>query len=246
MDQQEEELELNLEEQATGEEPQGAAGEEGQQAQPQASAEPPWTQFGEVLERLANRPEPAGPQPTPQGPSAEQLKAINEKLAGEILVNPLGVIMAVAQDVANEKVENLRRQVDPFRDDAAEAFVDRFKTKMREDDPLYKQVHAAFDKSLTDVDLRALSSQPAGARAKTLNLHWNAAKGEVLATKVRKAGGAGPPPGSSAGNGRTMAQPQGGAQKLGEQEKAMLYRSMPKAAADAAIAEIEAGMGASA
>jgi len=207
-------------------------------------ADPPWQQLSETLERISNRPDPppyAPPPAAPQQLDPAKLREINEKLAGDILVNPLGVIMPVAQQIANEQIAALRTEMQPYVDNAAAAFVDRFKSRMERSDGLYKNVVDRFEASIGDLNLRDLAGRSKAEQDKALTLHWNAAKGEVLAAKVRRPTPPAAPPGSSAGGGRGMSEPRGGTGgTLGETERQLLRWQLGKEAGEAAIREIEA------
>ena len=103
----EEELQLSLDETP----PEETPGDETPPivAQPEA---PAWT--GELVDTLRSlrdqrQPEPTAPAAAPQM-SAQELAQLNERLAGEILTNPLGVIAPIAQRMAQEQVDALRRE----------------------------------------------------------------------------------------------------------------------------------------
>jgi hypothetical protein len=209
---------------------------------PVESAEPAWARaMVDALQRVGTQREPAAP--TGQPPmSAEQIRALNEELSGQVLTNPLGVISSIADRMASEKIAQFQRDAEPYMDGAVDGFIDRFKGRKRDDDPLYKQTVTEFERDLESLNLRTMVGKNVKERNAELDLRWQAAQGRVLAKKVRPSTLA-RPPGTSAGDGTTLG---GGPSpdkvvELSEAEKRQLYRNFPKEEADRLIASIEAG-----
>jgi hypothetical protein len=206
-----------------------------------AQEQPPWGQFAEVLERLASAPQaqPAQQQQAQPQLSPERIKELNQELARQLYAEPVQVISAISNEIAERRVREMQAQLQPYESEIIEGFVERFRSRKREDDPLYKHIVSAFDESLEDHEVRALASRPRSEQTKILNRYWNAAKGEILGKRVKP-----PEPvvavNNSAGGGRGAASAPSGGGKLSDQERAMLYRSMSKENAEKAIQEIEA------
>ena len=67
---------------------------------------------------------------------------------------------------------------------AVEGFVDRFKGRKREEDPLYRQTVKEFERDLAESPLSFAGRSPA-ERNREAELRWDASQGRVLKKKVR-------------------------------------------------------------
>lgn len=212
-------------------------------------AEPPaWMKtmesMGAAMERIASRPDPQPNAPAQPPMSAEQLRELNERLSTEIVGgNALGVITEISQRIADQRMAAFRQEAEPYMSAAADAsvegFIDRFRSRKKDDDQLYKHVVGEFEK---EFDPKTLVGKSAAERQRIANLHWQAAKATVLEKKV-VASRPSTPPGASAGGGTGMGRSSaaGAVVEMTEAEKRQLYRYLPKDVADAEIARIESG-----
>jgi hypothetical protein len=150
----------------------------------------------------------------------------------------------LANQISRENIDNFRQGLRPYITEAVDAFVDRYRSRMKEDAEdkgqmgLYRQVNKQFDRELEGEDLASLIEKPKAERDRVLNRAWKAAKGEVLGSRVvtksverpaGSSGSGGSSPGSGAKNTYTLS----------DVEKRQLYRSMKKEDAEKYIKEIE-------
>jgi hypothetical protein len=196
-----------------------------------------------TLERISNKLDAPAPVSAPANLTPQQIREINEQLTDEIITkgNPLGVISAISEQSANAKLDQFRKQAEPFMREATEGFIDRFRSRKRDDDPLYKNVVSEFEKQIEDVDLSALITKPKADQTKTLDLYWNAAKGKVLGAKVQTTRDE-RPPGSAARGGSAVGtgdSTTGTGYRLSDRERLLLVQNLGLEKAKEAIARIE-------
>jgi hypothetical protein len=214
--------------------------------EPKVEAAPSWASaMADTMRALADKVT-APTAPTNSGLTKDQVDDINTRITkGIVDGNPLGTLAPLAGQVATEIVDN---RLSPVVAEAVEGFVDRFRSRKREDAEdkgqaaLYRQVSRQFDKELEGEDLSKLVAMPKQARDKILNRAWKAATGDVLEKRVAVRSDARPAGASAAGGSNSGEGNKSGGYKLSERERRQLYRSMSKEAADAAIAEIEGAL----
>jgi hypothetical protein len=222
-----------------------ASTEEKQQEQ-KTEAAPGWaSEMANTMRALADKVT-AVPETVRPGLTPDQIKDINEKLTkGIVEGNPLGALAPIADQISKENIEHFRKGISPYVNEAVENFVDRFRSRMKEDAEdngqvaLYKQVNKQFEKELEGENLTSLIEKPRAERDKMLGRIWNAAKGEVLGKRVQSTQEKRPPGSRGSEGGSTGGGSTKNTYKLAENEKRQLYRSMPKEVADRYILELE-------
>jgi hypothetical protein len=212
---------------------------------------PDWaSSMADTMRALADRVTAPPPVANP-GLTKDQIDDINARITkGIVDGNPLGTLAPFAHQVAKETVDS---SMTPIIAEAVDSFVDRFRSKKKEDAEdrgqvsLYRAVSKQFEKELEGEDLAGLVSRPRAERERVLNRAWKAATGEVLekrvATKTEARPAGSSANGGSGSNGSNANNNNSGSSyRLSEREKNQLYRSMSKEAADKYIAEIESAL----
>jgi len=234
-------LELNLEDAPHDEAPPDTVDVA---SEPQPEKPPAWTgELVEALRRVGSQPREPQQQPPPAQMSREQLQALNDQMAIDITTKPMETLAPFVDSIVNQRIAQLRSEAEPLLNETAvEGFIERFKSRKREDDPLYKQTVKEFERDLADSPM-AFSGRSLSERNREAELRWDAAKGRQLSKKVVVKPPESRPPGSSAGGGTTMGTANGATKvyEMTENEKRQLYRYLSKEEAEAEIARIESG-----
>jgi hypothetical protein len=199
--------------------------------------------------------QPAQPQQPAQQPNPQlnqaQLKELNEKLKAAALdpdADFLGFVAGISGEISKAQLAEFQKNTQPYLESAAEAFIDRFKTRWEKgvDDPeLFKRAEKIFDEDLAKVNPQDLLGLDPARRDYELSLRRDAAIGRVMSSgyTVNRSGNrnvaASAARGTSIGSSQRKVSEK--VVELTEHEKAVLERHLGKDGAAKAIEDIEAG-----
>jgi len=164
--------------------------------------------FAQVIE---NAPERGGYQPPQPVFTAEQRKAVGEKLQELQLTDPATYNELMLNQASQNAYARMVRDAAPIVEATTKRFIKDFKTDRAGDDKFFKEVQGKFDEECRDLTSADLLNMGDDRREKELMRRWKAAKADVLDSKVDKAQSRAPF--GSAGGGTSVGPSPGRGEK---------------------------------